>query len=94
MSRKSLLFILCATLIGGSLCRAAEPASEKAATRIVTDMAGRQVEAPTHIHRVLSMSPMGTVLIYTLDPELLLGWNYQPDAGERAFLAEPYRDFC
>jgi iron complex transport system substrate-binding protein len=92
MSRKSLLFILCATLIGGSLCRAAEPAVEKAATRIVTDMAGRRVEVPAHIHRVLCMSPTGTILIYTLNPELLLGWNYPPDAGERAFLAEPYRD--
>jgi iron complex transport system substrate-binding protein len=92
MSRRYLLYILCATLLSGSLCRAAAPASEKAATRIVTDMAGRQVEAPAHIHKVLSMSPTGTVLIYTLDPEMLLGWNYPPDAGERAFLAEPYRD--
>jgi iron complex transport system substrate-binding protein len=92
MSRKSLLFVLCATLLSGSLCRAAAPAGEKAATCIVTDMAGRQVEVPAHIHRVLSMSPMGTVLIYTLEPSLLLGWNYTPDAGERAFLVEPYRD--
>jgi iron complex transport system substrate-binding protein len=92
MSRRFLLFVLCATLLGVSLCRAASPAGEKAATRIVTDMANRQVEVPAHIHKVLSMSPMGTILIYTLDPSLLLGWNYPPDAGERAFLAEPYRD--
>jgi iron complex transport system substrate-binding protein len=87
-----LLFVLCAALLGGSLCRAAAPSGKSAASRIVTDMAGRRVELPAHIHRVLSMSPMGTVLIYTLDPELLLGWNYTPDAGERAFLAGPYRD--
>jgi iron complex transport system substrate-binding protein len=79
-------------LLGGSLCRATAQAGEKAATRIVTDMAGRQVEVPAQIHRVLCMSPSGTVLIYTLDPELLLGWNYTPDAGERAYLPEPYRD--
>jgi iron complex transport system substrate-binding protein len=92
MSRRFLLYVLCTTLLSGSLCRAAAPAGEKAATRIVTDMAGRQVEVPTHIHKVLSMSPMGTILIYTLEPSLLLGWNYPPDARERAFLAEPYRD--
>jgi iron complex transport system substrate-binding protein len=92
MSRKYLLLVLCATLFGGGLCRAAAPSGENAAPRIVTDMAGRKVEVPAQIHRVLSMSPMGTVLIYTLEPSLLLGWNYAPDAGERAFLAEPYRD--
>ena len=92
MSRRFLLFVLCAVLVGGGLCRAASPAGEKAATRILIDMAGRQVEVPARIHRVLSMSPMGTILVYTLEPSLLLGWNYPPDAGERAFLAEPYRD--
>jgi hypothetical protein len=92
MSRKYFMYILCATLLSGSLCRAAAPASEKAAKRIVTDMAGRRVEVPTHIHRVLCMTPTGTVLIYTLNPELLLGWNYPPDASERSFLAEPYRN--
>ena len=86
------MYILCATLLSGSLCRAAAPASEKAAKRIVTDMAGRRVEVPTHIHRVLCMTPTGTVLIYTLNPELLLGWNSPPDASERSFLAEPYRN--
>jgi len=92
MSRRLLLFGLCATLISGSLCRAAAPAGEKTATRIVTDMAGRQVEVPAHIHRVLCMTPTGTVLIYTLDPSLLLGWNYPLDVDERAFLPEPYRN--
>jgi iron complex transport system substrate-binding protein len=79
-------------LLSGSLCSAAAPSGAKAATRIVTDMAGRQVEVPTQIHRVLCMTPTGTALIYTLDPSLLLGWNYPPDAGERAFLPEPYRN--
>jgi iron complex transport system substrate-binding protein len=92
MSRRYLLFVLCVTLLSGSLCHAALPAGEKAATRIVTDMAGRQVEVPARIHRVLSMSPTGTILLYTLDPSLLLGWNYPPDAGERSFLAEPYKN--
>jgi iron complex transport system substrate-binding protein len=79
-------------LFNGCSCLASAPSGEKTATRIVTDMANRQVEVPAHIHKVLSMSPAGTVLIYTLDPSLLLGWNYPPDAGERALLLEPYRD--
>ncbi len=60
--------------------------------RVVTDMAGRQVVVPKKIHKVLAMSPMGTILVYTLDPSLLAGWNYAPDPGERAMLLEQYRD--
>jgi iron complex transport system substrate-binding protein len=37
------------------------------------------------------MSPVATVLVYTLAPDLLAGWNYQPVANELRFLAEPYR---
>ncbi|MGA3161985.1 MAG: ABC transporter substrate-binding protein [Terracidiphilus sp.] len=92
MSRRTLWIVFCVTLLGGSLCRAGAPVGENTATRIVTDMANRQVEVPAHIHRVLSMSPMSTILIYTLEPSLLLGWNYPPDAGERSYLAEPYRN--
>jgi iron complex transport system substrate-binding protein len=54
-------------------------------------MAGRTVVVPKKIHSVLGMSPVGTVLVYTLSPELLAGWNYQPDPGELAFYQEPYR---
>jgi iron complex transport system substrate-binding protein len=61
-------------------------------TRVVTDMVGRQLTVPAHIHRVLGMSPMGTILVYTLDPSLLMGWNYPPDPGEKALLLEPYRN--
>ena len=55
-------------------------------------MVGRQVRVPLQIHRVYGMSPMGTILVYTLDPSLLVGWNYPPDAGEKALLLEPYRN--
>jgi iron complex transport system substrate-binding protein len=59
--------------------------------RVFTDMAGRKVVVPKKITRVLGMSPVGTILVYTLSPELLVGWNYQPDPGELAFYQEPYR---
>lgn len=59
--------------------------------RLMTDMAGRKVVVPKKITRVLGMSPVGTILIYTLSPQLLVGWNYQADAGEKALVTEPYR---
>jgi len=92
MFRRSLLCVLSATLACACICYGSPLSASKAGTRVVTDMAGRQVEVPVQIHRILAMSPMGTVLMYTLDPSLLLGWNYQPDPGERALLLEPYRN--
>ena len=59
--------------------------------RVFTDMAERKVVVPKKITRVLGMSPVGTILVYTLSPELLAGWNYQPDPGELAFYQEKYR---
>jgi iron complex transport system substrate-binding protein len=60
--------------------------------RVMTDMVGRKVVVPKKITRVLGMSPVGTILVYTLSPELLIGWNYQADPGEKALLAAPYRN--
>jgi iron complex transport system substrate-binding protein len=63
-----------------------------AATRTIIDMVGRRVEVPAQIRSVLAMSPVGTVFVYTLRPELLKGWNYQPDPGEMALIAPQYRN--
>lgn len=55
-------------------------------------MAGRKVIVPKKISRVYGMSPVGTVLLYTLAPEDLIGWNYQPDPAELAYVAPKYRN--
>jgi iron complex transport system substrate-binding protein len=35
---------------------------------------------------------VGTVLMYTLAPDIIAGWNYKPDPGELALMVEPYRN--
>jgi len=59
--------------------------------RVLTDMAGRKLIVPKKIHKVVAMSPVGMILVYTLSPELLAGWTYQRDPGELAFIPEPYK---
>jgi len=66
-------------------------AGQPAQTHTIVDMAGRKVTLPTHIHKVLATSPVGTVFLYTLAPELIAGWNYPPDPGELAFIDPKYR---
>ncbi len=92
MSRKCALFVLLAALLCSGGCHHAPSSENNAEERVVIDMMGRRLRVPVHIHRVFGMSPMGTILVYTLDPSLLVGWNYQPVPGEKALLLEPYRD--
>lgn len=81
---------LVATALLGLLIGCA-PKPPATASRTIVDMTGRKVVVPTTIHHVLGMSPVGTVMVYTLAPDLLAGWNYHPDPGEFAYYAEPYR---
>lgn len=60
--------------------------------RTLTDMAGRRVTMPQRVQRVYAVNPMGTVLLYTLKPEVLLGWNYPVSADDRRFIQPAYRD--
>ena len=53
---------------------AAKAKNEKKFLRQVTDMAGRVVELPVQIDKVYSTGQPGVVMLYTINPEKLLGW--------------------
>jgi len=53
-------------------------AEEQATTRLINDMAGRIIEIPIEVNKVLSTSPPTTMLIYMLAPDKLGGWNFKP----------------
>ncbi|MBQ6452787.1 MAG: ABC transporter substrate-binding protein, partial [Coriobacteriales bacterium] len=44
------------------------------ATRTITDMAGREVTIPTHPTRVLGAANPDGMIIYSIDPNLMVGW--------------------
>src|SRR5262245_46265540 len=71
------------------VCLEAASAQE---VRKVTDSAGRSVELPGHISRVLAAGPPASILLYTLAPELMIGWVRAPSAAEKAFLDQSVRD--
>jgi len=58
--------------------------------RPFTDLTGRKLVVPASIRKVYCMSPVCQVLMYTLAPDLLAGWNYEPTPGEKALLVPPY----
>ena len=47
-------------------------------TRTITDMAGRTVEMPVEVNRVIGTSPPTTMIVYMLAPDKLMGWNFKP----------------
>lgn len=82
-----LLGLLCMTS-----CKSRQNSAVNGDQRVFVDMQGRHVTVPKKITRVLGMSPVGTILIYTLAPDRLIGWNYKADPGESALVPEPYRN--
>src|SRR6476660_8784993 len=70
------------TLLAAPVLLAARPA--RAAS--VTDAAGRPIEIPTAVSRVFPAGPPAAILLYTLAPELLLGWPRANRAEECTFL--------
>jgi iron complex transport system substrate-binding protein len=60
--------------------------------RTITDSAGRKVVLPERISRVFVAGPPASVLIYTLAPDMIVGWVRLPTAAEKEFLAAAARD--
>ena len=76
LDRRLLLAGLSATLL--------VPRHARAAT--VTDGAGRAVPVPARVERVFPAGPPAAIMLYTLAPELLIGWPRANRPDEREFL--------
>ena len=63
-----------------------------ASARDVTDSAGRKVQVPDHIGRVMAAGPPASALLYVLAPEKMIGWNLKPREADLPFLLPPVRN--
>jgi iron complex transport system substrate-binding protein len=75
-NRRALIAGLSATLLMPRMARAAS----------VNDAAGRAVPIPDKVARVFPAGPPAAILLYTLAPDLLLGWPRANRAEECAFM--------
>lgn len=62
------------------------------AGRMVVDSAGRHVEVPDRIERVMAAGPPASVLLTILAPEKLIGWNRVPSPEELPYLPAVVRN--
>jgi iron complex transport system substrate-binding protein len=76
LDRRTLIVQLAAAMLA--------PRPARAAT--VTDGAGRSVPVPARVERVFPAGPPAAIFLYTLAPELLLGWPRANRPQEREFL--------
>src|SRR5882757_9218056 len=74
--RRALITGLSAALLSPRRARAAS----------VTDGAGRAVPLPAQVRRVFPAGPPAAIFLYTLAPQLLLGWPRANRPEEREFL--------
>jgi iron complex transport system substrate-binding protein len=76
LDRRAVLTGLSAALVAPQLARAAT----------LTDATGRAVAIPGRVERIFAAGPPASILLYTLAPELLLGWTRNPELAQCAFL--------
>jgi iron complex transport system substrate-binding protein len=69
---------------GGLVATLAAPRARAAGT--VQDAAGRSIAIPDRVTRVFPAGPPAAILLYTLAPDLLLGWPRANRAEECAFM--------
>ena len=68
------------------LAAAAAPLRGNAQEAAIRDSAGRLVPVPATVARVFPAGPPAAILLYTLAPDLLLGWPRANRPDERAYL--------
>ncbi len=84
-------FVWGAALVAALLLPAAMVQAQGAQTRLITDMAGRQVSIPLTVNKVLSTSPPPTTFIYMLAPEKLGAWLGSAQKSSTRYIPEQYR---
>ncbi|MDI6813045.1 MAG: ABC transporter substrate-binding protein [Desulfitobacteriaceae bacterium] len=67
------------------------PVTQTAATRTLKDMAGRSVTVPSTIKTAFATSPVGSIALYALAPDKMVGWNYDLKPTEKKYILPKYQ---
>lgn len=67
-------------------------AAPAAARTSFVDDAGRTVQLPARIKRVMAAGAPASVLLYALAPGKMVGWVTAPSEAQKPYIAAPYRD--
>lgn len=63
---------------------------EESDTRVIKDMAGREITIPREIKKVFTTSQVGTIVLYSINPSLIAGLNGEANELEIKYLTKEY----
>jgi iron complex transport system substrate-binding protein len=89
---KNIILILACLVLVSSVYGTEEKIAKDTEYRVITDMAGRKVNIPIKISKVLSTSPPPVTFIYMLAPEKLGGWVGGPSKDASKILPKEYHN--
>lgn len=69
-----------------------QPTEPESETYIFTDSTGREVELPRKIERAASGGPLANIMIYGVQPDVLVGWSSSPSDATKKYIEEKYWD--
>lgn len=55
-------------------------------------MAGRKVVVPVKVTKVFSVSQIGIITLYTINPDKLAGWNFAISTEDKKYIPEKYHN--
>lgn len=61
-------------------------------TRTVTDSAGREVVLPETLTQIAPSGTSAQMILYTIVPDLMVGWSKNPSETQKKYIAEKYYD--
>lgn len=85
ITRRNALLAGAATLASPAILRAQ-------GKRSIVDAARRKVELPSDVSRVFAAGPPAAIMLFTLAPDLLLGWTSEFRPAEKEFVPPRYAD--
>ncbi len=91
--RASLCLTLCLALVlalAGCSPKPVTPTEPE--TFIFTDSTGREVDLPRNITKVASAGPLANIMIYSVKPEVIVGWSSKPAKSAQKYIDQAYWD--
>lgn len=68
------------------------PSGAEGETYIFTDSTGREVELPVNITRAACGGPLANIMVYAVNPDVIVGWSSKPSNTAQKYIAQSLWD--
>ena len=88
--KRVLLWLIVLCLLFGTACQGISGSSIEGETIKFTDSCGRTVELPATIQKVAPSGSVAQMILYTLAPDVLVGWSSLPNSSQLKYFPQKY----